>query len=232
MKPASHSRRIVVTGCTRGIGRAMLDGFIEARHRVAGCGRNADAVAGLRAEFDSSAHDFSAVDVSNDTEVAAWISRLLSDWGVPDLLINNAAVMNPPGPLWEMSVSDVERMSAVNLNGVVHCIRHLVPAMIGEGRGVIVNLSSGWGRSTAPNVALYCMSKWGIEGLSQALAQELPSGLACVALNPGIIHTDMLESCWGSEAASFPGPSEWGQRAVPMILGLREKHNGQSLSVG
>ena len=81
---------------------------------------------------------------------------------------------------------------------------------------MIVNFSSGWGRSTSAEVAPYCATKWAIEGLSQALAQELPKGMACVALNPGIIDTEMLRSCFGESAASYPDAAEWAtpRRAV------------------
>jgi NAD(P)-dependent dehydrogenase (short-subunit alcohol dehydrogenase family) len=110
-------------------------------------------------------------------------------------------------------------------------IRHLLPAMIEVGHGIIVNFSSGWGRSASAEVAPYCATKWAMEGLTQALAQELPAGLAAIPLNPGIIHTAMLDSCFGKEASTFPKPSEWAQRAVPFILGLGPEDNGQSLSV-
>ena len=70
-----------------------------------------------------------------------------------------------------------------------------------------------------------------MEGLTQSLAQELPAGLAAIAVNPGIIDTEMLRSCWGEEAASFPSPDEWGDRAVDFILSLSEKDNGESLSI-
>jgi NAD(P)-dependent dehydrogenase (short-subunit alcohol dehydrogenase family) len=96
---------------------------------------------------------------------------------------------------------------------------------------VIVNFSSGWGRSTGAEVAPYCATKWAIEGLTQALAQELPAGMAAIPLNPGIINTDMLQSCFGSSAAVYPTAREWAKRAVPFLLGLGPKHNGQSLTV-
>jgi NAD(P)-dependent dehydrogenase (short-subunit alcohol dehydrogenase family) len=98
-------------------------------------------------------------------------------------------------------------------------------------QGVIVNFSSGWGRSTSPEVAPYCASKWAIEGLTQALAQELPPGMAAVPLNPGIIDTDMLRSCFGEGAAGYPSPEEWAQVAVPFLLGLGSKDNGKPLTV-
>ena len=102
--------------------------------------------------------------------------------------------------------------------------------MLSRKSGVIVNFSSGWGRSTDAEVAPYCATKWAIEGLTQALAQELPSGLAAVALNPGIINTDMLQSCFGTSASSYPTAAQWARTAVPFLLQLGPKHNGQQLT--
>jgi NAD(P)-dependent dehydrogenase (short-subunit alcohol dehydrogenase family) len=96
---------------------------------------------------------------------------------------------------------------------------------------LIVNFSSGWGRSTDAEVAPYCATKWAVEGLTQALAQELPKGLAAIPLNPGIIDTDMLRSCFGGSASSYPSPQEWAKRAVPFLLKLGPRENGQPLTV-
>ena len=93
-----------------------------------------------------------------------------------------------------------------------------------------MNFSSGWGRSADAEVAPYCASKWAIEGLTLALAQELPSGLAAVAFNPGIINTDMLQSCFGGSASSYPSPAEWAKSAVPFLLNLGPGDNGQQLT--
>jgi NAD(P)-dependent dehydrogenase (short-subunit alcohol dehydrogenase family) len=102
--------------------------------------------------------------------------------------------------------------------------------MVERRQGVIVNFSSGWGRSTDAEVAPYCATKWAIEGLTQALAQELPGGMAAIALNPGIINTEMLQSCFGASAASFPTAEEWAERAVPFLLQLGPRHNGRPLT--
>jgi NAD(P)-dependent dehydrogenase (short-subunit alcohol dehydrogenase family) len=106
-----------------------------------------------------------------------------------------------------------------------------VPAMIARGSGVIVNFSSGWGRSTSPEVAAYCTSKWAVEGLTSALAQELPRGLAAVALNPGIIATEMLRACWGAGAEAYPTAEKWIQNAGPFLEKLGPKDNGRQLTV-
>ena len=104
--------------------------------------------------------------------------------------------------------------------------------MIHRGAGVVVNFSSGWGRSTSPEVSAYCASKWAVEGMTQALAQELPKSLCAVTLNPGIINTDMLQSCLGQEsAAQYPPAKEWAEAAGPYLLKLGPKDNGQALAV-
>jgi NAD(P)-dependent dehydrogenase (short-subunit alcohol dehydrogenase family) len=103
--------------------------------------------------------------------------------------------------------------------------------MVARKAGVIVNLSSGWGRSTSREVAPYCASKFAIEGLTKSLAQELPAGMAAVPLNPGVIDTDMLRSAWGAEAGGYPSADRWAETAAPFLLKLGAKDNGKSLTV-
>ncbi len=95
----------------------------------------------------------------------------------------------------------------------------------------MVNFSSAWGRSTSPEVAPYCATKWAIEGLTRALADELPPGMAAIPLNPGVINTDMLQSCFGDSASAYPTAQQWAERAVPFLLGLGAKDSGQALTV-
>ena len=103
--------------------------------------------------------------------------------------------------------------------------------MIARGSGIVINMSSGWGRSTSPDVAPYCASKWAIEGLTRSLAEELPAGLAAVSLNPGVIDTDMLRTCWGDSAGGYPSPEAWSRRAAEVILGIGPGENGRALTV-
>jgi NAD(P)-dependent dehydrogenase (short-subunit alcohol dehydrogenase family) len=223
-------RLVVITGATRGLGLALVEGLAKAGHRVAGCGRTAEAIRHLRSKLGHP-HDFAELDVTHDPAVKAWADRVLAEHGPPDLLINNAAVINRSAPLWATPAAEFDRVIDVNIKGVVNVIRHFAPAMIARGSGVIANLSSGWGRSTSPEVAPYCATKWAIEGLTRALAQELPDGLAAVPVNPGIIDTDMLRSCFGGSSSEYPGPAEWAESAVPFFLGLGPEHNGKPLTV-
>lgn len=223
--------KIVITGVTRGLGRALAEEFIRGGHTVIGCGRSGEGVFDLRMTYQAP-HDFSVVDVALDTKVSIWAAKVLENESPPDLLINNAAVMNRLSPLWDQDDREFTKLVDVNIRGVQNVIRQFVPAMVAKKKGVIVNFSSGWGRSVSPEVAPYCMSKWAIEGLTKALAAELPSGMAAVPLNPGVIDTDMLRSCWADGAASYPKAEQWAKVAVPFILKLGPKQNGQSVSVG
>jgi len=223
--------KIVITGVTRGLGRALAEEFIRGGHTVIGCGRGGPAVFDLRMNHGAP-HDFSVVDVALDSKVAIWAAKVLEDDSPPDLLINNAALMNRLSPLWEQDDREFTRLVDVNIRGVQNVIRHFVPAMLAKKKGVIVNLSSGWGRSVSPDVAPYCMSKWAIEGLTKALAAELPAGMAAVPLNPGVIDTDMLRSCWADDAAGYPKAGAWAKEAAPFILKFGPADNGRSLTVG
>jgi NAD(P)-dependent dehydrogenase (short-subunit alcohol dehydrogenase family) len=222
---------IVLTGATRGLGRALLPHFVAAGHTVAGCGRSANHVAKLQKQFGSP-HLVAAIDVTDAKALEAWAKDVLQQLGPPDLLINNAAVMNALGPLWAIPAADFDHVIDVNVKGVVNSIRAFVPAMVTRKSGVIVNLSSGWGRSTSPEVAPYCASKYAVEGLTLAMAQELPKGMAAVPLNPGVIDTDMLREAWGNDASRYPSADQWAKRAAPFLLNLGAKENGKSLSVG
>jgi NAD(P)-dependent dehydrogenase (short-subunit alcohol dehydrogenase family) len=227
---ASRGKRIVLTGVSRGLGQAMVQGFIAAGHTVCGCARDKQAIARLRKRWPAP-NRFSVVDVSDDASVRRWARASLEQLGGVDLLVNNAGVINANAPLWEISAAELSKVVDVNIKGVANVIRHFVPAMIRRRSGVIVNFSSGWGRSVAPQVAPYCASKWAVEGLTRALAQELPKGMAAVALNPGIIDTQMLRSCFGASAGLYPDVENWSRRAIGFILNISAKDNGEPLTV-
>ena len=226
----NQPKLVVITGVTKGIGRAMTDKFIALGHTVQGCGRSREAIEALRRIYGPP-HDFSALDVSQEHQVEQWAARLLSIKGAPNLLINNAAIINQNAPLWQVPAEEFDQLIDINVKGVANVIRHFVPAMLARKTGVIVNISSGWGRCTQSEVAPYCASKYAIEGMTQALAHELPRGMAAVPLDPGIIDTDMLRSCFGGSASRYPSPEKWSEKAVPFILHLNSRDNGKSLTV-
>jgi len=222
-------KHVLITGCTRGLGLAMARAFAKRGWTVSGCGTARKAIDDLSDELGPD-HRIRRCDVCAPDEVDAFATEVLSVSGAPDLLLNNAAVINPNAPLWEVLPAEFSRVIDVNLKGVHLVIRAFLPAMIARRSGVVVNFSSGWGRSTSPEVAPYCATKWGIEGLTHALSQELPPGLAAVALNPGIIDTEMLRLTLGDDASSYPEPETWAAKAVPFLEKLNSKDNGKSLT--
>ncbi len=223
-------KRIVLTGVSRGLGRALVDRFIDEGHTVFGAARSAEAIHLLRSQYGAP-HGFVVLDVTDDAQVGRWANDVLAAAGPPDLLLNNAGMINANAPLWQVPANEFSQVIDTNIKGVANVIRHFVPAMVEHGSGVIVNFSSGWGRTVAPNVAPYCATKWAMEGLSRALAEELPEGLAAVPLDPGIINTDMLASAFGDDSGKFPDAETWSKIAAAYLLQLGPADNGEPRAV-
>src|SRR3569832_1039787 len=123
----NEQRLVVITGVTKGLGHAMANEFARLRHRVCGCGRSAGA---LQEFTKRQPGDYSVVDVTDSTAVAAWAEGILSRHGAPHLLINNAAVINRNAPLWKVPAEEFDSVIDINIKGVANVIRAFVPAMI------------------------------------------------------------------------------------------------------
>lgn len=228
---AESKRTVVITGVTRGLGRALVSEFIEHHNCcVWGCGRNRDQITELNREFAGKGR-FRPLDVTSSEEVDSWAAEFFTDHKYPDLLINNAGLINRNAPLWEVPEEEFRQVIEVNLLGIANMVRAFVPSMVRTGKGVVANLSSTWGRSTSAEVAPYCATKWGVEGLTKSLSQEVPPGVAAVTVNPGVIDTDMLRSCFGGGAGFYPKASEWAGGAARFFMTLDETDNGKSLTV-
>jgi NAD(P)-dependent dehydrogenase (short-subunit alcohol dehydrogenase family) len=115
------SKVIVLTGATRGLGRALVPVFASGGHTVIGCGRSEKHLAELWAAFPAP-HSFSAIDVANPGAVERWANQVVAKYGPPDLLINNAAVMNTPAPLWKIDNEEFDTLIDVNVKGVFHVV--------------------------------------------------------------------------------------------------------------
>ena len=225
----NKNKTVVISGSTSGLGKEMSIEFAKRGWLVAGLGKTKAKVDEMT-KIMGVKHQIKECDVSCNKSVKSFSENIIKKLGVPELLINNAAVMNAPKPLWEVPREEFDHLTHVNINGVANMIRHFLPSMLEKRKGLIINLSSGWGRSTSPDVAPYCATKWAMEGLSAALAQELPQGMGCIALNPGVIDTDMLRKCWGNGAELYQKPGEWAKLAVPFIESLTHQDNGKQMS--
>jgi NAD(P)-dependent dehydrogenase (short-subunit alcohol dehydrogenase family) len=226
----SPAKNVVITGVTRGLGRAMAEEFIRRGYKVFGCARTTTQINDLKAEHPE--HDFQVVDVSSDAAVRDWARRLIRKCDCIDVLLNNAAVFNAKGPLWRVPHSNFSDEIDINIKGVVNVARHFCPSMIRQRRGIIINFVSRWGTKFEPNMAPYCATKWAVVAISRVLAQELKAAnVAVVALNPGIVKTSMLKKylsdCSKRMVPTAVRPAEWASQAVPFILGLSMRDSGK-----
>ena len=222
------SKLICISGCSRGLGRALAIEFSTRGWRVAGGARDDEALDQLRQTL-STDHHLQSLDVTIPEQVDSFSEQVVGKLGCPDLLVNNAGVINSNAKLKNVTPDEFAQVLSTNLGGTHNMIRAFLPFMEREGKGIIVNFSSYWGKSAAPEVGPYCASKWGVEGLTRSLAQELPSGLSAVALNPGIIDTDMLRSCFGEEASAYEAPAVWAKKAADCLIGLGPSDNGETV---
>jgi NADP-dependent 3-hydroxy acid dehydrogenase YdfG len=163
MEPAPGVNVVLVTGVTRGLGEAMTRWIITKMPGsvVVGCGQDATAITRMSQEFPQC--NFSLVDLTDEHQVASWATSVVPQFGVPHMVINNASSINQKQQLWEVNGTEFSKVMNVNVKGVQHVIRHFVSLMVELKRGVIVNMSSNWGRTVSAMVGPYCTSKWAIE---------------------------------------------------------------------
>ena len=222
---------IAITGVTSGLGAAMTKYFTRSSHLVTGCGRTRSKIDELNLDYSLGHDQFHVVDVSKNSEVKEWAEKIVMDFGVPDLLINNASIANKSEKFWKLPSEDFDGALDINIKGVSNTMRYFLPYMIKAKKGIIVNISAAWGKSVSPKVSAYCASKFAIEGLSKAVASELPEPLACVPLDPGVINTPMLQKIFGNAAAKQQTPNDWVEKAGPVILEMSRSNNGKSMKV-
>ncbi|MCI5052402.1 MAG: SDR family oxidoreductase [Simkaniaceae bacterium] len=207
-------KKIAITGVSKGLGYALAVKLCEMDHDVFGCARSE-----VTGPFHSD-----VVDVCDEEAVLRWADKI----GGMDILVNNASIINRRVPVGELSREEFARVIEVNLVAVYGCIRAFLPKM--HKGGIIVNVSSGWGKVGFEGLSPYCASKFGIEGMTQSIAMEL-NGVGMVSLDPGGgLKTQMLASCLPEAHASARTPEAWAEVAAPLILGLNTNDNGASIT--
>ena len=184
----------VVTGAGRGIGAAIARGLSELGATVVLCSRTLAPLESVAAAISQAGGKSDAVvcDVSNLLSVEALAAYVEKRYGRLDILINNAGVAAPSRPLHELSPGLWDKILNINLRGVYHCVRSFAPIMIKARNGHIINISSLAGKNALPNGAAYAASKWGLNGLSYSVAEELRVyNIRVSVVCPGSVHTDL-----------------------------------------
>lgn len=182
----------LVTGGSRGIGRAIAFRLAEMGASVAICGRDAKALAATTADLKTrTAGVFSQVaDVTRSAEVISLVEAAQQALGSISILVNNAGI-GGFGPVQEKSEEDWDQVLDTNLKSLFLVSRAVVPSMIRRGGGDIVNIASLAGRNTFAGGGLYCASKWGVYGLSGCMAEDLREhGIRVSVVSPGSVATE------------------------------------------
>ncbi len=199
---AFAGRGVVVTGGGNGIGRAAALGFARAGARVLVVDRDAKAAEAVAAEAGGIAL---AADVSKTEEVQRYVRTALDAFGRIDCFHNNAGIFGRLAPIAEADEDSYDRVMAVNVKGVFLGLRHVLPVMIAQGAGAIVNTASLAGLVGTPNAGAYCASKHAVVGLTKVAAGEAgPHGVRVNAVCPGAIDTAMWQDISAQAVPSDP----------------------------
>jgi 3-oxoacyl-[acyl-carrier protein] reductase len=184
----------VITGGGRGIGAAIAQKLASLGAVAVLCGRG-------RALLDSTAAAITAAgghaetaecDVTDPESVEALAAHISRKFGKIDILVNNAGIGGFGGPLHQMPLESWDQVLNTNLRGVFYCIRSFAPLMIKARAGHIVNISSLAGKNPLPNGAAYAASKWGLNGLSYSVAEELRvHNIRVSVVCPGSVNTEL-----------------------------------------
>lgn len=165
----------VITGAGRGIGAAIAHSLVGLGATTVLCGRTVATLESTARAIAENGGKAEAIpcDVTNLASVEAAAARVAKSFGRVDILVNNAGIGGFGGPLHQLPPEDWDRILNTNLRGVYYLIRAFAPSMVAGRSGHIINISSLVGKNPLPNGAAYAASKWGLNGLTYSIAEEL-----------------------------------------------------------
>jgi NADP-dependent 3-hydroxy acid dehydrogenase YdfG len=194
----SIGRVAVITGASSGIGEATARALAADGHRVALLARRMDRVEALANELGERAVAIQA-DVTDRDSILAAAQRVQAELGGADILVNNAGVMLL-GPFSSELSTDYRRMIETNLLGAITTTEVFLDQLLADGRGDLVNLSSVAGRTARAGNAVYAATKWGMNGWSESLRQQLQPDVRVIVIEPGAVATELTDHITDREA--------------------------------
>ncbi len=226
-----QGKNIIITGSSRGFGFAAAKAFAQNGANIALCGRDQDRLNTALAELTGYAEGEAKViampaDVADSSDVSSFFEYVVSLFGGVDVLLCNAGVYGPKGPIELVDWSDWAKAIEINLNGTVLPCRAAIPLMKGSGKGRIIIMSGGGATKPMPFLSAYAASKAAVVRFAETLAEEVEDfNILVNTVAPGALATDMLDEV--IEA----GPGLVGKKFYDEMLKVREK-GGTPLEVG
>ena len=231
---------IIVTGGGRGIGEAIAVGYAQEGAKVVVAARSIGQLDQVVGKIQSQGGQ--AISVPTDArflpQVENLVQQTVDQFGKIDVLVNNAGI-NPRGLFLDSTEEEWEQSWQINVVGVVHCCRTVLPVMKAQGRGNIINIGSGMGQVGRGNLSVYCASKFALHGLSQAIAEEVwEDGIIVNVLIPGPVKTELSRPMWegAGEVRASSDPWKDPEQVVPSAVFLAAQPpssgmTGQILSI-
>jgi len=205
-------KHIIVTGASRGIGRTLARTYVENSAQVTGCATSEDLLSELQDECKDlpGAFKYVVADLTQADDMVNLLETGIKQFGNIDVLVNNAGILGPRDEIADYSDETWDRVIDVNLNAVFHLTKAVLQNMQENNSGRIINVTSGVGVNGYARWGAYSVSKFGIEGLTQILADELKdTNIEANAVNPGPISTEMRAEAYPEEdPATIPSPQD------------------------
>lgn len=200
-----NSKVVVISGASRGLGKALAVGFAQKGALLGICARDTARLAAVGELLEKMNARYIAriVNISDETAVHDFVQTVVSTFGRIDVLINNASILGPKSEIVSYPPKAWREVMDVNINGAFYLTKYALSTMLAHGEGSIINVSSSVGRTGRRTWGAYASSKFALEGLTEVLADELKGTKIRVnSVNPGAIATDMRKQAYPSEDQS------------------------------
>ncbi len=223
----------LITGAGRGIGLATARLFAREGARLILCSRTESEIREVTDQLqrDGCKVHSETLDITDPDRLSRFVRRGEEQLGTVEILINNASLLGPMLPLMSYPLAEWNQVLAVNLTALLHVTQQVLPGMVVQNRGCIINMTSSVGRHGRALWGAYSVSKFGVEGLTQVLANEMrPHQIRVMALNPGGTRTQMRAQAYPMEDQQrLQNPDRIAQVVLYLVLSAGLGWSGRSL---